>query len=63
MTTTLNLADMTVAELKEKLAAYPDDMEVAVIEGVSRVGAEGELILDPYPDYNLLVITYQDEEE
>ena len=54
---------MTVAELKEKLAAYPDDMEVAVIEGVSRVGAEGELILDPYPDYNLLVITYQDEEE
>lgn len=54
---------MTVKELKEALAAYPDDMEVAVSEGISRVVADGEVILDPYPDYNLLVITYQDEEE
>lgn len=54
---------MTVKELKEALNAYPDDMEVAVSEGISRVVAEGEVILDPYPDYNLLVITYQDEEE
>lgn len=54
---------MTVAELKDALAAYPDDMEVAVIENESRTVAEGEVILDPYPDYNLLVITYQDEGE
>ncbi len=54
---------MNVKELKESLAAYPDDMEVAVSEGISRVVAEGEVILDPYPDYNLLVITYQNEEE
>lgn len=54
---------MTVAELKEALDAYPDDMEVAVSEGISKVVADGEVILDPYPDYNLLMITYQDEEE
>lgn len=54
---------MTVKQLKHALADYPDDMEVAVSEGISREVAEGEVILDPYPDYNLLVITYQDEEE
>lgn len=54
---------MTVRELKEALAAYSDDMEVAVLENESRTVAKGEVILDPYPDYNLLVITYQDEEE
>lgn len=47
---------MNIKELKEALSAYPEDMEVAVTEGISRVVAEGEVILDPYPDYNLLVI-------
>lgn len=51
---------MNVKELKEALAAYPDDMEVAVSEGISRVVAESDLILDPYFDYNLLVITQGD---
>lgn len=52
---------MTVKELREAIAAYPDDMEVAVLENESRIIAEGEIVLDPYPDYNLLVITYQEE--
>lgn len=51
---------MTVRELREALTSYPDDMEVAVSEGVSRAVAESELILDPYPNYNLLVITQGD---
>lgn len=53
---------MLVRELKEALNNIPDDMEVAVSEGISRVVADGEVILDPYVDYNLLVITYNDEE-
>lgn len=53
---------MSVKELKEALSKYPDDMEVAVSEGISRVVVDGEVILDPYVDYNLLVITYNDEE-
>lgn len=52
---------MTVRELKEALNAYPDNMEVAVLEGPSKVVAEGDVLLDPYYDYNLLVLTYQDE--
>lgn len=52
---------MTVAELKEELAKYPDDMEVNVSEDNTAV--EGEIMLDPYFDYNLLVITYKEIKE
>lgn len=45
---------MTVKQLIEALSEYPDDIEVAVSEGISKVVAEGEIVLDPYPDYNLL---------
>lgn len=55
--------EMTVKELIAELAKYPEDMEVAVTEGFSRTIPEGELVLDPYTDYNLLVITYNYDEE
>lgn len=54
---------MTVKELMAELAKYPEDMEVAVTEGFSRTIPEGVLVLDPYADYNLLVITYNYDEE
>ncbi len=54
--------DMNVKQLREALAAYPDNMDVTISEGVAVTCSEGELQLEPYVDYNLLVITFKDEE-
>lgn len=53
---------MTVAELKEALTAYPDDMEVEICEGKVKMTDDDEVILDPYWDFNTLVLTYQSME-
>lgn len=50
---------MNVKELKEALAAYPDDMEVEICEGKVKMTDGDEVILDPYWDFNTLVLTYQ----
>lgn len=50
---------MTVKELKEALAAYPDDMEVALFvegNGDTSWSLDTDLSLEAYPD-NKLVIT------
>lgn len=51
--------EMNVKELKEALAAYPDDMEVEICEGKVKMTDGDEVILDPYWDFNTLVLTYQ----
>lgn len=50
---------MNVKELREALAAYPDDMEVEICEGKVQMTDGDEVILDSYWDFNTLVLTYQ----
>lgn len=53
---------MTVKELKEALEAYPDNMDVTISKPNDEFIERERLLLYSMNCYNLLVITYEEED-